>query len=175
MTNAFHNATSAYRNVSLETRSVSHDPYQLVNMMFESVLESLVISRGAIESGDLTLKLKHINKAIRIIQEGLRTSLDLDNGGELAQNLAALYDYVVIRLTQANASNDVKMLQEVAELIKPISEAWSQMRGTPVPTAETSTAKAAPSAEPKNSAQRQMTGRGYTSIQASAYGMLAGA
>lgn len=175
MSTPFHNATSAYRTVSLETRSVTHDPYQLVNMMFESVLESLAISRGAIESGDLALKLKHINKAIRIVQEGLRTSLDLDNGGELAQNLAALYDYVVIRLTQANASNDVKMLQEVAELIKPVSEAWAQMRGTQESSAPVAPAVKAPATEPKNTTQRQAFARGYAASQVSTYGMLAGA
>lgn len=175
MSTPFHNATSAYRTVSLETRSVAHDPYQLVNMMFESVLESLAISRGAIESGDLALKLKHINKAIRIVQEGLRTSLDLDNGGELAQNLAALYDYVVIRLTQANASNDVKMLQEVAELIKPVSEAWAQMRGTQESSAPVAPAVKTPATEPKNNTQRQAFARGYAASQVSTYGMLAGA
>jgi len=128
MTPAHSRATSAYRNVGLETSGATHDQHQLVSMMFESVLESLAVARGAIESGDTALKIKHIDKTIRIVQEGLRTSLDLDNGGELAQNLAALYDYAVVRLTQANATNDGNKLQEIAQLFKPVAEAWSEIR-----------------------------------------------
>lgn len=128
MTPAHFKATSAYRNVGLETSGATHDQHQLVSMMFQTVLESLAVARGAIESGDTAQKIKQIDRVVRIIQEGLRTSLDMDNGGELAQNLAALYDYAVVRLAQGNASNDAAKLQEVAQLIKPVAEAWAQIR-----------------------------------------------
>lgn len=122
------NAASAYQSVGLQTRAASNDQHQLVNMMFEAVLENINKIRGAIHQGDVQLKIKHIDHTIRIIQEGLTTSLDHENGGELAGNLARLYDYAVVRLVQANAKNDVGILLEVADLFTPLLEAWKQMR-----------------------------------------------
>lgn len=144
-------AANAYRNVGLQTRAPQHDQYELVVMMFESVLESLARARGALEAGDTVAKVQHIGKAIRVVQEGLRTSLDLDHGGELAANLANLYDYSVMRLTQANAANDVQALAEVAQLIKPLAEAWRQMRSgaTPDPQAADATPAAPVATTPK--------------------------
>lgn len=151
MFNSSHKGASAYRSVGLETRAQTHDQYELVLMMFETVLESLARARGAIEAGDTPTKLEHIDKVIRIIQEGLRTSLDLENGGELAANLAALYDYSVLRTTQANAANSVPMLHEVTGLLKPVAEAWKQMRNGQAAgestTGEPSQSAGAPSAE----------------------------
>lgn len=142
-------ATSAYRSVAVETRADQHDQYQLVLMMFDAVLESLARARGAIQQGDVAGRVQHITKAIRIVHEGLRTSLDLEKGGDLAANLADLYSYCVMRMTQANAKADAPALEEVAGLIKPIADAWREMRGgqpTPDanPTIEAPKAAAAP-------------------------------
>lgn len=169
MTPAHFKATSAYRNVGLETSGATHDQHQLVSMMFESVMESLAVARGAIEFGDTTQKIKQIDRAVRIIQEGLRTSLDLDNGGELAQNLAALYDYAVVRLAQANASNDAAKLQEVAQLIKPVAEAWAQIRSQQTaPAAANDTVRDAAPSKPSPAANKYMAAP-------RAYAMMAGA
>ena len=156
-------AAAAYRNVAIDSRAQQHDQYQLVVMMFETTLECLAAARGAIQQGDVELKIKKIGQAIRIVQEGLRTSLDMDNGGELAANLASLYDYCVLRMTQANASNDEAKLEEVANLIKPVAEAWNQMRSgqneaAPAPAA-TTTVDTAP-AQPAPAPRRPLAG-GY--------------
>ena len=143
MNSRFSQATSAYRAVDLQTQTVSHDQYQLVVMMFESTLEAIARAKGALHEQDVVTKVAQINRAMRIIQEGLRTSLDLENGGELAANLANLYDYCVMRLTQANASNSIVMLDEVANLIKPVAEAWKELRGGASNSAESTQAQAA--------------------------------
>jgi len=121
-------ATKAYARVDVQTRGAETDQHQLVMMMFEAVMDHAHGAIGAIQSGQTTQKVTHLHKAVRILQEGLRTSLDLDNGGELAQNLANLYDYCILRLTQANAQNDAAAVAEVVELIKPVADAWRQMR-----------------------------------------------
>ncbi|WP_180683551.1 flagellar export chaperone FliS [Tepidicella baoligensis] len=122
---------SAYRDVDINTRNASKDQHELVGMMYDGVLESIVRAKGAILGGDVDTKVAEIVRAVRILQEGLRTSLDLDNGGELAANLANLYDYCVLRLTQANATASVEALDEVVALLKPVAEAWRQMRSGP--------------------------------------------
>ena len=124
-------AASAYRNIGIETRADKHDQYEVALLMFEAVLESLSAAQGAIDGGDVVSKVKHIDKAIRVLQDGLRTSLDLDNGGELAANLDALYDYAVLQITTANLRNDKAPLAAVANLIRPIAEAWRDIRPTP--------------------------------------------
>lgn len=126
----FMRAASAYRDVGLKTQTAQHDQYQLVVMMFDGILESLTRAKGAMVEKDVPAKVEQITKAVRLIQEGLRTSLDLDNGGELAANLANLYDYCVLRLTQANATNNQAALDEVASLIKPVADAWKELRAT---------------------------------------------
>lgn len=130
MNRSFRQGMSAYRAVDINTRNVSQDQHELVAMMFDGVIESVTRAKGSIINPDLSTKVSEITRAMRILQEGLRTSLDLDNGGELAQNLANLYDYCVVRLTQANAQSSVEALDEVAALIKPVADAWRQMRNT---------------------------------------------
>ena len=135
MTPPSHRAASMYRNVGVETRAPQSDPYQLVALSYEVLLDRITAARGAMVAGNIEQKIKLIDKAIRIIQEGLRTSLDMENGGDIAANLAALYEYAVTRLTQANATNNPAMLEEVADLIKPLADAWKHIRpGQKLPT-----------------------------------------
>lgn len=128
MNRSFRHGMSAYRNVDINTRNTSKDQHELVMMMFEGVIESAHRAQGAILNQDSATKVAEISRAVRILQEGLRTSLDLENGGELAQNLANLYDYCATRLAQANARNDAEALAEVSRLMKQVADAWKQMR-----------------------------------------------
>ncbi len=126
MTSTFSKAASAYRNVGLESRVSSSSGHELVTLLFEGFLERLQLAKLAIEVGDVSAKVRHFGKAIEILSEGLRTHLDLKAGGELAQNLDALYHYCSMRLLEANIKNDVAMLLEVHGLIEPVAEAWKQ-------------------------------------------------
>jgi flagellar protein FliS len=121
-------AASAYRSIGIETRAAGHDQHQLVALMYESLLENLNATIGAMAQRDIAAKVSHINKALRILQEGLYANLDLERGGEISANLAAVYDYATMALTQANLKNDEAKVQEVIGMIKPIAEAWSQIR-----------------------------------------------
>lgn len=81
--------------------------------------------RGALQSGHVQVKGEAIGKAVRIVDEGLKCALDLQRGGALAADLDALYQYIVERLTQANATNSDATLEECADLLRPIRDAWS--------------------------------------------------
>jgi flagellar protein FliS len=76
------------------------------------------------ETGDIQKKGNAVAKAIDIILNGLRESLNLEEGGDLAQNLSALYDYMARRLLYANAHNDIAALDEVLNLLTEIHGAW---------------------------------------------------
>jgi flagellar protein FliS len=92
----------AYATVGLETGVAAASPQKLVVMLYDGV-------------------------AITIIDNGLRASLDQKAGGEIAQNLDALYDYMSRRLLQANIKNDIAIIEEIHGLMSDLREAWVQI------------------------------------------------
>lgn len=126
-------AASAYQRINVETSMHTMDQHQLVALLYQGALGAIATARGAMARGDVLGKCNAISKAIRIIEEGLNTGLDRVDGGELAKNLGALYDYCVLRLTLANARNDDTILQEVQRLIEPVAQAWMDMKGAAAP------------------------------------------
>ena len=126
-------AASAYQRINVETSMHTMDQHQLVALLYQGALGAIASARGAMARGDVLGKCNAISKAIRIIEEGLNTGLDRVDGGELAQNLGALYDYCVRRLTLANVRNDDAIMQEVQRLIEPVAQAWMDMKGAAAP------------------------------------------
>jgi flagellar protein FliS len=118
------NAAKAYSTVGIETSVQSASPHQLIILLFEGAREAVIIARAGIESGNIPQKGMAITKAIDIILNGLRASLNLEEGGNLAQNLYALYDYMARRLLHANMRNDKAALDEVLNLLSEIHSAW---------------------------------------------------
>lgn len=121
-------ASHLYRRVAVESQIDSHtDAHRLVAMLFDGLFEAIAQARGAIRSGDIAVKCHALTRAAAIIEEGLRASLDLRNGGPLARDLHQLYAYVTLRLTQANLSSDEATLDECARLMQPLADAWTSI------------------------------------------------
>ena len=121
---------SAYKRISVETGTHTMDQHQIVSLLFDGLLESLSTARGALARKDVPVKCAAISKCIRILEEGLATGLDTVDGGPLAVNLGALYDYAVRRLCLANARNDDSILQEVQRLVEPLAQSWKSIKST---------------------------------------------
>lgn len=119
-------ALNQYKSVDLNTAVEAASPHQLISMLFRGVLEALAKAGGAIERKDIQLRTEQINKASEIIVT-LKGSLNFEEGGEVAENLDGLYDYMLRTLMQANRENDAAKAKEVSELIVTISEGWSQI------------------------------------------------
>lgn len=132
-------AASAYKRVSADTGVSTADPHQLVVMLFEGLMQSLHVARGAMERGDIEVKGLAIGKAVRILEEGLRSCLNLTQGGEVATNLNNLYAYAAQRLTLANLRNDEKLVIEVIGLIEPVAQSWKAICGATPTTASSAT------------------------------------
>lgn len=113
----------SYRKVSLDSEISVASPHRIIQMMFDGALQRLAQSRYAIENNDLTNKGIYIGKAIGIIT-GLNNSLNMEAGGQIAQNLSDLYDFMLRRISEANLNNDVKALDDVSEIIRTIKEGW---------------------------------------------------
>jgi len=134
MTAATGNASKAYRQVGVETGVAAASPHALVAMLFDGFFDALARARGALNAGRTEDKGRAIGHAVRIVEEGLRATLDKRQGGALAANLEGLYSYVALRLTQANLHNDLAALEECARLIEPLRTAWREISPPPPAT-----------------------------------------
>ncbi|GAB0149489.1 flagellar export chaperone FliS [Marichromatium gracile] len=101
-------------------------PHRLIQMLFEGAIERIAVARGAMTHGNLQTKGEQLSKAINII-ESLRAALDQDKGGELAENLDALYSYMSRRLLEGNARNEPEALDEVSGLLRTIKSGWDEI------------------------------------------------
>ncbi len=120
-------AMKQYQTVSVHAQVSEADPHRLIQMLLEGGLQRLAQAKGALEYGNIPLKGELIGKAMGIVG-GLRESVDLEKGGEIAANLDNLYAFMQQRLTQANLQNDPAMLDEVASLLREIKQGWDGIR-----------------------------------------------
>lgn len=126
-TNSRNAAVHAYANVSLETGVVAASPQQLVIMLYEGAELAVRMAIKHLNEGDLAKKSVAISKASTIILEGLRAALDPHQGGDIAQQLDALYDYMNKRLMLAHVKNETPPLEEVLGLLRELHAAWKQI------------------------------------------------
>ena len=116
-------ALKHYGQVRAHAQTEGASPHRLIQILMEGALEKIRAARGLIERRDIPEKVRNINWALSII-DGLRNSLDLEKGGEIASNLEGLYDYMQRRLIVANAENNPLILDEIAVLMLEIKSAW---------------------------------------------------
>jgi flagellar protein FliS len=136
---------AAYTHVSVETGVISATPHKLIVMLFQGAEAALGSALHLMATGDVPGKGRAISKAIDIIQNGMRASLDQKAGGEIAANLDALYEYMIRRLLEANLHNMPEHIREVQNLLGELRSAWEQIAPAETPAA-------APAAAP----QRQL-------------------
>lgn len=122
-------SASAYQRVSVETAVSQASPHQLVGMLLAGLIQNVGAARVSLKRGDIAAKGEQIVKAVRIIDEGLKPALNLEQGGDIAANLNGLYGYCVVRLTQANLHNDDAGLADVLRVIEPLADGWKQIGG----------------------------------------------
>lgn len=122
-------ALQEYQQVGVFSGTAYADPHQLITMLMDGALERIALAKGAILQGDVAEKGRLIGNTLTIIG-GLAGCLDTSAGGDLAQNLADLYDYMKRRLLVANLDSDTEILDEVAGLLREIKSAWLEIPHT---------------------------------------------
>ena len=115
-----------YGKISIGSEVEYASPHRLIQMLMEGALEKIATAKGLMDRGETAKKGEHISWAISIIG-GLQSSLNMDEGGEIAQNLDDLYTYIARRLAEANMSNDIAILDEAIDLLLEIKGAWDIM------------------------------------------------
>lgn len=116
-------AYSQYRTQAVTTAS----PAQLVAMLYQGALTAITVAEQALAAGtDLELAHRELVRAQDIVNE-LSWSLDHEQGGVLAVNLASLYDFCTDRLLRANIDKDASVLPAVRDTLAGLAEAWAEM------------------------------------------------
>jgi flagellar protein FliS len=116
-------AYSTYHAVNLDAQTARASPVELVLVLTDGLLEELARARGHIIGKRFEHKAASLNKCIEIIN-GLSSSLDFDNGGEVVANLARLYEYCAGRLYAAGVNLDPALIDEVSTLLTTIKRGW---------------------------------------------------
>lgn len=117
---------AAYQSVAAHGGVAAADPHGLITMLLDGALQRLAAARGAVEHGVTDSKGRLIHRVVEIIDE-LRASLNFESGGEIAANMANLYDYTSRQLMRANLENRTDLLDEAAHLLREIRSAWIQI------------------------------------------------
>lgn len=118
-----YSAMQKYNQVRAHVQTEGASPHRLIQILMDGAIEKINLAKGLIERREIPEKVRNINWALSLI-DGLRQSLDTEKGGEIANNLESLYDYMQRRLIVANAENDTSILDEVAGLMLEIKSAW---------------------------------------------------
>jgi flagellar secretion chaperone FliS len=115
---------TAYANIGVETGVIAASPHKLITMLLDGALVAIAMSQKYMKAGDIKNKGESITKAILIVDNGLRASLNKAVGGEIALNLDSLYEYMSRQLFTANLKNSPEILDEVHGLLEELRGAW---------------------------------------------------
>lgn len=117
-------SVQAYASIGLETQVLSASPEHLITLLYDGALAAIAKAKLYMEGGNIAGRGTSISKAIEIIDAGLKASLNMEAGGELAKSLAQTYDLMVRNLLLANLNNDKENLELAESMLKEISDAW---------------------------------------------------
>ncbi|MBL7481024.1 flagellar export chaperone FliS [Legionella bononiensis] len=123
MKNPYTQVSNQYKSIELQTRIDTASPHELIELLLQGARSHIATAQGNIQRNQIKDKGEHIGKAISIV-EGLKSSLNQDQGGEIAVNLLKIYDYIQHILLKANLNNDEDLLAQSNMLLAEIHQAW---------------------------------------------------
>jgi len=119
-----------YRRTGLQAKVSEASPHQLIALLLDGACQRIALAEACLGHGDIVRKGQAIAGACAIIAH-LNESLDHAAGGEIAERLSSLYDWLVHHLTQANAANDAAALRESLDILGGIQSAWTAIAPSP--------------------------------------------
>ena len=119
-------ALAQYGQIKNDTQTKYASPHQLMLMLFDGAIEAMSLTIGAIQNDNFEVRSKQNTRSITIIN-GMRECLDMETGGELAENLYSLYQYMAQELFRASFKNDADTIQNIQTMLKDIRESWEKI------------------------------------------------
>lgn len=118
-----------YKSIDLKTRVDAADPHELINLLLQGAKTHLAAAKGNIARKQIQEKGEHLSKALSIIS-GLKSSLNQEEGGEIAANLLQIYEHIDLLVLKANLYNDEELLTQSISMLNQIHEAWQSISPT---------------------------------------------
>ncbi|MBU3218542.1 flagellar export chaperone FliS [Clostridium algidicarnis] len=115
------NAYNVYKNNSVNFASKE----QLLLMLLDGAVKFSKMGRQAIEDKDIKKAHENIIKTQNIFYE-LINSLDVSKGGQWAESLLKVYEFIVDRLVVANMKKDINIMDEIIPLIEDVRNTWEE-------------------------------------------------
>lgn len=119
-------ARARYQRVDVASRVEGADPHQLVAILYDELLQSLDAMAVAVARGDLNQRGERQARALRLLS-GLETSLDYDQGGEIAIGLAKIYREARRLVIAAARENDGALIGQARDLLGEVAGAWGEI------------------------------------------------
>jgi flagellar secretion chaperone FliS len=116
---------NAYRNLAAQTAVSEASPIELIVLVYKRLIDNLRLAQKAMEEGKENAE--QISKALDLIQKGLLAALDQEKGGEIAKNLAALYDWAIREILKSRLKNSPEILSGVIEVFRNLEAAWVEI------------------------------------------------
>ncbi|MDP5254805.1 MULTISPECIES: flagellar export chaperone FliS [unclassified Vibrio] len=116
----------AYKKVSVDSQLSAASPHKVIQMLMAGAIERIIQGKAAMLAGNISVKGERLGKALDIVI-ALRGCLSMDDGGDIAQNLDQLYEFMITQITNANHKNDAQALDDVVEILREIKSAWDQI------------------------------------------------
>ena len=166
MFGSINSGANAYAKIDIDTGALAASPHKLTLMLFDAALLALLMAQQHMNAKETENKGKAISRAIMLIDNGLRASLNKEAGGAIAQNLDALYAYMGEQLLMANVKNQPELVLEVHLLLTDLRASWQAID----PAAQaTGAPAAAPVAAPVATAAPKMSAYGALAPRASGF------
>ena len=116
----------AYKKITVDSQLTAASPHKIVQMLMGGAIERLIQGKAAMEQGNIPAKGERLGKALNIII-ALRSCLSMEDGAEIAENLDALYEFMIMQLSDANHTNDAQPIDDVIDILREIKSAWDQI------------------------------------------------
>ncbi|UGA54013.1 flagellar export chaperone FliS [Vibrio sp. DW001] len=116
----------AYKKVSVDSQLSAASPHKVIQMLMAGAIERLVQGKAAMAQGNIAVKGERLGKALDIVIS-LRTCLSMDEGGDVAQNLDQLYEFMITQIALANVESNPQAIDDVVDILREIKSAWDQI------------------------------------------------
>jgi flagellar secretion chaperone FliS len=123
---AMRGSLQAYKRVSVDSQLTSASPHRVIQMLMAGAIERLIQGKASMEQGNIAVKGERLGKALDIIIS-LRSCLSMEDGGDIATNLDALYDFMIQQIYKANQENSPEPIDDVIDMLREIKSAWEQI------------------------------------------------